>query len=138
MNKSTHLKEELSEAVNSGSEKIDRDDLNKIVSNEKFINLKSSELDKKKFSRLLNQLKLTLNLIRDFRNKSYTEIPWRSIAMISASVLYFVNPFDIVPDLLPVFGFTDDALLFAAVFKSIQSDLEKYCSWKGLKSESYF
>lgn len=138
MNKSTHLKEELSEAVKSGSEKIDRDDLNKIVSNEKFINLKSSELDKKKFSRLLNQLKLTLNLIRDFRNKSYTEIPWRSIAMISASVLYFVNPFDIVPDLLPVFGFTDDALLFAAVFKSIQSDLEKYCSWKGLKSESYF
>lgn len=138
MNKSTHLKEELSEAVKSGSEKIDRDDLNKIVSNEKFINLKSSELDKKKFGRLLNQLKLTLNLIRDFRNKSYTEIPWRSIAMISASVLYFVNPFDIVPDLLPVFGFTDDALLFAAVFKSIQSDLEKYCSWKGLKSESYF
>lgn len=138
MNKSTHLKEELSEAVKSGSEKIDRDDLNKIVSNEKFINLKSSELDKKKFSRLLNQLKLTLNLIRDFRNKSYTEIPWRSIAMISASVLYFVNPFDIVPDLLPVFGFTDDALLFAAVFKSIQSDLEKYCSWKGLKPESYF
>lgn len=138
MNKSSHLKEDVFEAIESGSEKIKSDDLNKIVSNEKYINLKSSELDKKKFSRLLNQLKLTLNLIKDFKNKRYTEIPWRSIAMISASVLYFVNPFDIVPDLLPVFGFTDDALLFAAVFKSIQSDLEKYCSWKGLKPESYF
>ncbi|MBL8006002.1 MAG: DUF1232 domain-containing protein [Ignavibacteria bacterium] len=138
MNKSSHLKEDVFEAIQSGSEKIKSDDLNKIVSNEKYINLKSSELDKKKFSRLLNQLKLTLNLIKDFKNKRYTEIPWRSIAMISASVLYFVNPFDIVPDLLPVFGFTDDALLFAAVFKSIQSDLEKYCSWKGLKPESYF
>ncbi|MBK7444751.1 MAG: DUF1232 domain-containing protein [Ignavibacteria bacterium] len=58
--------------------------------------------------------------------------------MIAATILYFLNPFDVVPDLLPVFGYTDDALLFASVFKSIQTDLEKYCEWKGLSPDKYF
>ena len=90
------------------------------------------------FKKLINQIRLTLSLISDFKNKRYNEIPWRSIAFLAAAVLYFVNPFDMVPDLLPVFGFTDDALLFAAVFKSIQEDLEKYCNWKGYNPEKYF
>lgn len=83
-------------------------------------------------------MKLAINLIKDFREKSYTDIPWRSIAMIAAAVLYFINPFDMVPDMLPVFGIADDAMLFATVFKSIQVDLEKYGKWKGINTSEYF
>lgn len=130
--------DEIIEEIEIESSQISKEDLKRIVSNEKEIDNKTSKLDLNRFRKLINQIRLTLNLISDFKNKRYHDIPWRSIAMIAASVLYFVNPFDMVPDLLPVFGFTDDALLFAAVFKSIQEDLEKYCNWKGYNPEKYF
>lgn len=138
MKNSSNVEDEILEEIEVESSKINESDLNEIISNEKTINNKSSAVDKNRFKKFINQIKLTLSLIKDFKSKRYNEIPWRSIAMIAAAVLYFLNPFDIIPDILPVFGYADDALLFAALFKSIQSDLEKYCDWKGLNNSNYF
>jgi len=42
--------------------------------------------------------------------------PGDSILMIVAALIYFVSPFDLIPDSIPVLGLTDDAsvLIFAA------------------------
>ena len=138
MNKKEEIEEIVFDEIESASSKIHDIDLNKIISEEKKISDKSSRLDLGKFKKLINQIKLAMNLLKDFKNKKYTDVPWRTIAMLAASVMYFVNPFDIMPDLLPVLGFADDAILFASLFKSIQADLEKYCHWKGYNPELYF
>ncbi len=138
MKNSTTVASEIFDEFEVQSSSISSNDLNKIVSGKEKIRRKSSKLDLGRFRKLINQIRLAISLIKDFRDKKYSEIPWRSIAMIAAAILYFVNPFDVIPDLLPVLGFTDDALLFASVFKSIQTDLEKYCKWKGLSPEKYF
>lgn len=130
--------EEIYEEIEIESSHIDNDDIDKILLKEKRIKDKYTRLEMNKFSKFIKQMKLAINLIKDFRNKSYTQVPWRTIALISAAILYFINPFDAVPDILPVFGIADDAVLFAAVFKSIQSDLEKYGKWKGINTENYF
>lgn len=129
---------DILEEVERGSAKIDNSKLDLIVNEEEEIRKKSTRLDGNKFTKLLKQLKLALSLIKDFKNKSYTDIPWRSITLIGTAILYFVNPFDIIPDMLPLFGFADDAVLFASIFKSIQFDLEKYAEWKGLDTREYF
>jgi uncharacterized membrane protein YkvA (DUF1232 family) len=131
-------KENIFEEVEIESSKINKNNLNEIISEEKKIYNRSSKLDLNRFGKFIKQMKLAISLIKDFKAKRYTDIPWRSIAMIAASVLYFLNPFDMVPDMLPVFGFGDDAMLFAAVFKSIQVDLEKYGQWKGIDTKEYF
>jgi uncharacterized membrane protein YkvA (DUF1232 family) len=138
MTNKNHIKEEIIEEIEIESSQIRNKDIDKIISEEKKINTKSSKLDLNKFNKFIKQIKLSLSLLKDFRNKSYTQVPWRTIALLSAAVLYFINPFDIVPDILPVFGITDDAILFLTVFKSIQSDLEKYGEWKGINTEEYF
>lgn len=130
--------EEIFEEIEIESSRINQRDLNEIISDQNTIDKKSSKLETGKFKKLISQIKLAINLIKDFKARRYTDIPWRSISLIAAAILYFVNPFDIVPDMLPLFGFTDDALLFASVFKSIQFDLEKYCQWKGLDTNKYF
>ncbi|HMQ67565.1 MAG TPA: DUF1232 domain-containing protein [Ignavibacteria bacterium] len=129
---------EILEEVEKGSSKIDNKKLDLIVNDEEEIKRKSSRLDDNKFKKLLRQLKLAMSLIKDFKTKAYTDIPWRSITLIGAAIIYFVNPFDLVPDMLPLFGFADDAVLFASIFKSIQFDLEKYAEWKGLDTQEYF
>jgi len=137
--KSKNFKEEevLAEMENQSSE-INKDTINEIIDDENHVRNKSSKLDLKRFGKLIKQLRLAVRLLKDYRSKSYTHIPWRSISLIAAAVLYFINPFDLVPDLLPVFGIADDAVLFATLFKSIQVDLEQYCAWKGLNPDEYF
>jgi uncharacterized membrane protein YkvA (DUF1232 family) len=122
-----------SNSLNNGNSNIDQ-----VIIDEDKIKEKASREDVGRFKKLVNQLKLAIDLIKDYRNKSYTEIPWRSIGLIAAAILYFFNPFDIIPDLLPIMGFADDAVLFASIFKSVRTDLEKYAAWKGVDINEYF
>ncbi len=138
MEKNISGENEIFDEFNEEYSRISKNDLNNIVKKEIKVSSKTLELDPGRFRKLINQIKLAISLVKDFRDKKYSDIPWRSIAMIAATILYFLNPFDVVPDLLPVLGYTDDALLFASVFKSIQTDLEKYCEWKGLSPDKYF
>ncbi|MBS1517054.1 MAG: DUF1232 domain-containing protein [Bacteroidetes bacterium] len=138
MNKNNSFKEEVFDEVKSESYEVTDDDVKRIVSHEKEINDKSSKLNLGRYMRFIRQIKLLLSLLKDYKNKTYTEIPWRSVALLSAAILYFVNPFDMMPDIIPILGFADDSLLFAAVFKSVQSDLEKYGKWKGVNTSNLF
>ncbi len=138
MRKNNITEEEVFEEIEVETSRINRNDIREIISGESRVKSKSSKLDLKKFSKFINQIKLAMSLIKDFKDKRYTDVPWRSIAMISAAILYFINPFDMVPDMLPLFGMADDAIFFATVFKSIQLDLEKYGDWKGINTSEYF
>lgn len=131
-------KSKILDEVNSDSTNITSDELEDVLKNESQIKKKASGLNLKKFSRLIRQLTLALQMLYDYKTKAYTNIPWRTIALVIALVLYFVNPFDIIPDFLPILGYTDDAIAFAAVFKSANMDLQDYCKWKGLNTEEYF
>ena len=44
------------------------------------------------------------------------------VALISA-LAYFILPFDFVPDLLPLVGFTDDAAVLAAAIRLVASNI---------------
>lgn len=122
----------------AGSESNGLENVDLVISREEKINEKASREEVGRFRKLVNQLKLAVELVKDFKHKKYTDIPWRSIGLIAAAILYFLNPFDIVPDILPLFGFADDAVLFAAIFKSVRDDLEKYAVWKGVDINDYF
>jgi uncharacterized membrane protein YkvA (DUF1232 family) len=138
-----HTKDNFSEnkifdEVITDSSKVSADELSEVLNNESQIRKKASKLDFTKFSKLIKQLTLSLQMISDYKTKTYLNIPWKTIALVVAAILYFINPFDIIPDFIPFLGYTDDALAFAAIFKSAQTDLYDYCKWKGYNTEEYF
>lgn len=45
--------------------------------------------------------------------------PRRVQAVLLAALAYFVLPFDFIPDMLPMLGFTDDAAVLAAAVKVV-------------------
>ena len=75
-------------------------------------------------------IKLMIALIRDYARGDYREIPWSSIAAITAAVIYLVNPIDIIPDFIPVAGFLDDAAVITIALKLVRDDLHKYRDWR--------
>ena len=45
--------------------------------------------------------------------------PLQARAILYGALAYFILPFDIIPDFIAVFGYTDDAAVLAAAIRSI-------------------
>lgn len=130
--------EEILESFNSSTKSIDDKRLNEILNKEEIIEDKRKKLNPVKFFMLFKQVKLAFEMLKDYKQKKYRNVPWKAIAMIVAALVYFLNPIDLIPDFMGVIGFTDDAIVLAFVFKSLRDELIKYCDWRGLNAEDYF
>ena len=87
------------------------------------------------FGLLFRRIELLISMLRDYKRKEYKEIPWRVIAAVVFAILYFVNPFDLIPDFIPILGYLDDITVISLVFASIEHELKKYARWKGIELE---
>ena len=130
----SHIFEDLEKESSKAGQK----DLDKVLSNAEKVKKKSERLSLGKNFRLFKQVSLAYEMIKDYRSGAFTSIPWKTIAQITVAVLYFLNPFDIIPDFIPFVGYADDALVLTAVFKAVQVDLKNYCIWKNYIVEDYF
>jgi uncharacterized membrane protein YkvA (DUF1232 family) len=90
------------------------------------------------FQKFVNQVMLLFSLLSDYRKGAYREIPWYTVAIAVAALVYFLNPVDIVPDFIPVLGRLDDALVVALAFKAVQEDLKRYAATRGFDLKNYF
>lgn len=74
-----------------------------------------------------------IRLIRAFHRGEYRDIAPRNLLVVVAGLLYFVSPFDVIPDWVPVFGHIDDAFVMSLALKSIQTDLDAFMAWETSK-----
>ena len=68
-------------------------------------------------------------LIRDSLAGRY-KVPYRTITAVAFTLLYFVNPFDLIPDFIPLVGYIDDVFVISLCLSFIGRDLEHYREWK--------
>lgn len=82
------------------------------------------------FNKLWEQLQVLMRLSNAYRTGDYRHIPLKSMLLITASILYFINPMDVLPDLVPIFGLVDDATLIGFVISSLKKDIDKFREWE--------
>jgi|TARA_Y100000994_G_scaffold183926_1_gene152755 uncharacterized membrane protein YkvA (DUF1232 family) len=130
MSKESSIKEYISKA-----KKIINDDekLKKLIE-DVLKKLKEISSDKKTSAKLNDSLRLFIRIINAYTSKEYTYVPWKTICLIVAGLIYFIYPVDLIPDFIPVSGLIDDVALIAWIYESIQDDIEKFLEWeKSLK-----
>ena len=77
--------------------------------------------------KLLNRyIILFSELIKSYVQGNYTKLPVVTLVKITAALLYFVMPFDFVPDFLPLVGFADDLAIVVWVGKAIKDELDEF------------
>lgn len=76
------------------------------------------------------EVKLMVSMLKDYGRSRYTEVPWKTIAAITAAIIYFASPLDFIPDFVPVIGYADDLFVFAVALEYVREDLEKYGAWR--------
>ncbi len=115
------------EFVKEGAEKMTEQDVEKVV-------VKATDIQKKftvrgPLHRFIEDAKLLLAMVKDYWNKRYRQVPFGTVAAIVFTLIYVLNPFDLVPDVLPIIGEVDDAAVFTACLLLIENDLHKYKDW---------
>lgn len=78
----------------------------------------------------LSDVPVLISLVKAYVQKAYVEIPIGSIIAITGALIYFLNPFDLVPDVIPVFGIMDDAAVIAVAYKLVRHDVLDYKAWR--------
>lgn len=96
------------------------------------LTLKLKEVNWKKVTVLTAKEKLSTfgRLLRAYALGRYRNVPWKSLLIIIAAVLYFVSPLDLIPDLLPLTGFTDDFAVLLWVYNSVATEIDKFLTWE--------
>lgn len=107
---------------------IKEDDVDVVMDKQEEISSKIVNVNVlKKYSELG---KVMLGMLTDYRKGIYTKVPWFTIATIAFGFLYILNPFDIIPDFIPVIGYIDDLAVFSFGLRFIETDLHNYLDWK--------
>jgi uncharacterized membrane protein YkvA (DUF1232 family) len=63
-------------------------------------------------------------------------VPWRTTAAIVFALGYFLMSIDVIPDVIPVVGFLDDALVVAEVVYLLSGDLRRFRDHRAVRARA--
>ena len=86
------------------------------------------ETGKKKILSAQGDIKTLISMLKAWSSGDYREAPWMTIVLVAGAVIYFVNPLDAIPDILPAAGLVDDATVIGFVIASVRQDITKFRS----------
>ncbi|OQX50743.1 MAG: hypothetical protein B5M53_11815, partial [Candidatus Cloacimonas sp. 4484_209] len=94
-------------SIQQGISNISESDIEKAYGRTEEVVKQATKLAKKggPFDAFLKRIKILVSLLKDYKSKKYREVPWRVIAAVVFAILYFINPFDIIPDFIPGIGY---------------------------------
>ena len=106
---------------------------NGILKNSKNVNglvdtaSKKIHSGKNKILSIQSDLTVLLAMLKAWAKGDYNEVPWMTLLLSTGALIYFVNPFDAVPDVIPAVGLLDDATVIGFVVAQSQLVLESSC-----------
>ena len=123
------MPENLSEEiVKDGAQNVTQKDIQKVISRSEDIQRKFSA--RGPLARFVEDGKLLMSIVKDYWAGAYRQVPYGVIASSVFTLIYVLNPFDMVPDVLPLIGQLDDVAVLGACLLMVEHDLHTYKDWK--------
>lgn len=86
--------------------------------------------ERSRIGEMWEKLQALLRLVTAWVQGRYRVVPWRTLILAIAGILYFLDPLDLFPDPIPFLGYLDDAGVLALVVKAIQKDIDRFLTWE--------
>jgi len=86
--------------------------------------------DKEKRKELTGDFYISCQLVKDWANGTYKQIPTGSVLKIVVGILYFIMPIDLIPDFILGTGMIDDVTVISFLLSSLKGDLDDYKKYK--------
>lgn len=81
----------------------------------------------------LKMLPILVSLLRSYVKQDYQEVPVATIVAITSALIYFLSPMDGLPDFIPLYGYSDDAIVLGTCWKIAQYDIKDYVEWRKVR-----
>ena len=114
--------------IKDGAQNVTEKDVENVINKSEEIQKKFSA--KGPLSRFIEDGQLLISIVKDYWSGTYRQIPYGAIASAVFTLIYVLNPFDLVPDMLPLIGQLDDVAVMGACLILVEQDLHKYKDWK--------
>ena len=74
-------------------------------------------------------LHILIRMVRAHIRRKFPS-PLATVLAAIAAMIYFVEPFDLIPDSVPVFGLLDDIAVIMFVARSNRSEISRFRRWE--------
>ena len=97
--------------------------------------MKKANRNKGPLKKIWDNLTALFRLVGAWAKGEYKNVPKKVILLAISAIIYFLMPFDLIPDFMPVSGYIDDAAVVGYVIKSTGEYLENFRVWEKQKNE---
>ena len=91
---------------------------------------KARRMPKGPFKDLWPYFLAMLRLLRAYYAGAYRKVPWQTVLMVVAAVIYVVNPLDFIPDAIFGIGLVDDATVVGFVVRTVKAQIDAFMDWE--------
>lgn len=124
-------REELEAVLIDLAKNLAPGDLTEFVSRRKEIEASIQAVRGSRMALFRHQAQLALDCVLDHLTGRCQQIPYYTVVLLGAALLYFTDEVDMIPDFLPNIGTLDDAILMALAFELGASGLQRYAEATG-------
>lgn len=78
----------------------------------------------------LNDIYTLMRLLAAYATGEYRQIAFKSMVAVVAALIYFLNPMDLIPDIIATVGFLDDLTILAFVIKTFKEEIDRFVEWE--------
>ena len=106
-----------------GFDSYTQDDADKVMNNADRI---EKIVSNGTLSKFMKDVKLYFKMLSDVFSRRYTRVPKGTVAAIVGTLLYVLSPVEVIPYVIPVVGYLDDAAVLALCLKFAKHDVDEY------------
>jgi uncharacterized membrane protein YkvA (DUF1232 family) len=77
-----------------------------------------------------NDFTAIMRMLQAYTKGQYRKIPIQTLLLLTATIIYFVMPVDLIPDVIIGLGLLDDAALIGLTIQAFQAELHQFREWE--------
>ena len=126
---------EIAAFAQRGASRVTPKIMNNLLHRLPMLKAEFTQIHAPKFPHLVEQLEFLADVVEDFAEGAYKDIPYAAAASAAFAIIYTHRLLDIIPDFVAKISFEDDSAVVRAVLIMFEKDFEKYAhaqhlNWK--------